>query len=131
MRKFKVGDRVRIVHAVRSPERVGTETEVVALERAQEWWEAVVCGDIQLGEEVCMLDIPVEPKYSGYAAPHAWLEPVYDGNSLVSWSECLWQPRSVKVDLSGAKLAIEAKENSRRAVEAYRLAYEAASRNRA
>lgn len=95
-RKFEVGDRVRIVRSIYSPERVGTETVVVALIPAQGWWEAVVRGLIQLGEEVCMLDIPVEPNYSGYAAPHAWLEPVYDGNDLVSWSECLWQPLSVK-----------------------------------
>jgi hypothetical protein len=26
-----------------------------------------------------------------------WLEPIYDGNEPVSWSECAWQPNSVRV----------------------------------
>lgn len=82
-RKFSVGQRVRIVKVDRRTDLLGTETVITAIDRAG------------LHE----IDIPSDIDVDYW--PHFWcraeqIEPIYDGNEKVSWSECAWKPKKVR-----------------------------------
>ena len=82
MSRFYVGQRVRLVY-VSKPENkhlVGMECSIVSV-------STFIDGTPGLGLSITPL------AKSGWLAEPEWVEPIlYDGNQLVSWEECLWQP---------------------------------------
>ena len=96
MRKFNVGDKVRIA---RSPDqsRIGQTAQITGLTPFFEKPGTRWLGIIKVGTEMCVLDLQATVSGFYVAYPHDYLEPVYDGNKKVDWSECLWQPKGIKV----------------------------------
>lgn len=89
MRKFNVGDRVRVIRSDALPSHAGKETvvtEVMGLayhahpDFPDDIW---YCTGLQFSDG------------EGCVFPAGALEPIYDGNEKVSWSECAWKPNSV------------------------------------
>lgn len=37
------------------------------------------------------------PAGRGWMCKDDWIEPVYDGDTPVSWADCAWRPQTVKV----------------------------------
>lgn len=94
-RKFKVGDRVRIIRSVK-PEMVGQVSTVVRITKFNGKPGSSWLGIFPVGTETCVLDIPSRQGKGWHVAyPHDYLEPYYDGNERVAWSSCVWQPNRV------------------------------------
>lgn len=93
-RKFSVGDRVRIVRSDK-PGKVGMISIVMALyvhkniNPKTSWY-----NKIPAGTEMCILDIRSEHPGMKVGYPHDHLEPVYDGNEKISWTDCVWKPKA-------------------------------------
>ena len=93
MSRFYVGQRVRILWSTGWPELAGQEGVIVAaadgymVAGARSQW--IVAPDAW-GSHFS----PREgTRGGGRFGPHSdQLAPAYDGNQLVEWSECLWQP---------------------------------------
>ena len=96
MRRFKVGDKVRIA---RSPDqsRIGLTAQITQFTSFVETSGSRWIGIIKKGTEMCVLDLQAPVPGFFVAYPHDYLEPVYDGNEKVAWSACIWQPQGVKV----------------------------------
>jgi hypothetical protein len=100
-RKFNVGDRVRIAWSS-SANRIGLVATIASGLRPGKIGSGPWAGVLEEGHPGHELDIPgrqrdgtISKKPAFY--PPEFLEPIYDGNEKVSWSECAWQPRSIKV----------------------------------
>jgi hypothetical protein len=85
-RRFKVGDRVRIVRSVVAAGQwaVGKETTILGLYSFGPDWQ--FRGDAYV--------IDVAPNY---AALDCELEPLYDGNQPAKWKDCVWTPSKTTV----------------------------------
>jgi hypothetical protein len=89
MAAFYVGQRVRIVRVKSYPEVLGREAVITGF--VSDAWD----GEREYAG--WQLDFKVQKIKSVapalYVARPSDIEPIlYDGNQLVSWSECLWQP---------------------------------------
>jgi len=69
---------------------VGMETVIVAGPTVGAW----PGGEIEAAWVVDLPSSTVGQKNALY--PSYALEPIYDGNDLVSWESCVWQPKSVR-----------------------------------
>lgn len=95
-RRFKVGDRVRIVRSY-VPERVGVVATIVG-ELSD---RCSGCGRAMSGaahaldiEGLNISEVDCQPGCPASYFPE-FLVPIYDGNEKVSWSECAWKPAGV------------------------------------
>lgn len=95
MATFYVGQRVRIKWSRNWPELDGTEGVIVGRE---------TCTDQDTGK---ILEWEVAPDawgdslepggFRSFAPNSDQLEPIqYDGNKVIKWSECLWQPEHIR-----------------------------------
>lgn len=84
MSSFKVGDRVQIIGCSNPDNRaaIGTETTITELPL---WWADWY--------EVDLLHPTIGGRYYVHVTH---LKPIYDGHEKTSWSECAWQPNSVR-----------------------------------
>jgi ribosomal protein L21E len=84
--KFQIGDRVQIVvppsGEAQWGEYHGAETSIVG-----------ICGD---HTDCYVLDIAL-PTGGQLKAEGKFLKRIYDGNELVAWSDCVWQPAKLGV----------------------------------
>lgn len=84
-RPIRVGDRVLVIAGLHK----GEETTVLDIRAA---WNDQIDGDYVLGETICVLDLhPYSPMTVPCAPPH-YLRHLYDGDEVVSWEKCAWQP---------------------------------------
>jgi hypothetical protein len=91
MAKFYVGQRVRIVAT--DTKHAGRETVIT---KAGVLVEGNSAWPSYLGYEVA-IPCTVNPDYRWCVFEPQDLEPIlYDGNQLVSWDACLWQPQGVE-----------------------------------
>lgn len=84
MRKFSVGDRVRLVFFLGRPEIIGTITTITEI------------LDPPVHGHEYVLDIEPRPGHVAVAAMSEHLEPYYDGHEKTSWSDCAWKPKEVR-----------------------------------
>ena len=91
-KKFEVGDKVRIVES-QVPARRGMVTKIVA------YWGSgtTIEGPVK---DYYTVDVAqgIDPN-DGLSVTadirEDWLELIYDGNQLSSWSECVWKPKEL------------------------------------
>ena len=92
---FKIGDRAVILFSP-GGRCTGQITTIMSdLRRAIDNTQS---GLIRAGDLVYEVDIqsPVPGKYC--VARPEWLGPIDDGNEVVSWSHCVWQPRELEMN---------------------------------
>lgn len=94
-RIFNVGDRVRVVRSLINPGLDGTETVITDVGDARDPRDESLAPAYEV-------DLPNGHYDEAKRFPLAWfapwqLEPIYDGNELVAWSDCVWKPNQVSV----------------------------------
>lgn len=95
-RKFEVGDRVRVSRSVFNPLKhyaIGVETTVLSV------MQPIPGGKWPMTELAYEVDIPSR-LHDVQTWPRLWFEaselvPLYDGNELAAWSDCIWQPNKI------------------------------------
>lgn len=81
-RKFSVGDRVVVVWAVpQFSQYVGAVGVILEV----------------IGPDEYVTDI-ISPNGLGFRGYGRNFKPLYDGNQLASWSDCVWQPKRLTED---------------------------------
>jgi hypothetical protein len=92
--RFSVGDPVVYIgHSERIPDG---KYDPIDLPRGthgvvQEW----PYPNLPMGFVVVEFEVRSAHYTGWYLCRPAWLKPAYDGEELVSWSDCVWQPNKV------------------------------------